>query len=107
MADRRSSLTPSQQMLLTEMQRVNFGRLEGLRVREGKLIMSPPPRVIRDVKIGGENGRRSEASLQDFALKKEVVELLVQIAHLNNATIHRIEVKHGLPFKMTIEEVSA
>ena len=101
------ALGPEGRLLIEMMQSVNFGRIEQLRVRGGELIMSPPPRVVRDVKIGGENGRRPEAHLSDFALKKEVVELLGQIACLNDATIHSIEIKHGLPFKMTVEEVTA
>ena len=101
------ALGPDNRHLVAMMQSVNFGRIESLCVRGGKLIMSPPPRVIRDVKIGGENGKRPEAGLQDFALKKEVVELLDQIARLNNATIHSIEIKHGLPFRMTVEEDAA
>ena len=100
-------LEPEGRLLIEMMQSMNFGRIEQLCVRGGKLIMSPPPRVVRDVKIGGENGSRPEANLSDFALKKEVVELLGQIACLNNATIHSIEIKHGLPFKMAVEEDAA
>jgi hypothetical protein len=36
MADRKPVLSPSQQELLTEMQRINYGRIEGLSVRRGE-----------------------------------------------------------------------
>lgn len=36
----KSSLSPSQQKLLTEMQRINYGRIEGLVVRSGQPVMN-------------------------------------------------------------------
>jgi len=87
------------------MQSVNFGRI-WVAVRNGRLVMTSPPRVIREVKIGGENGGRPESSLDDFLLKKEVVELLAHLATIEDATVC-IEIKHGLPFKLTVEEAAA
>ena len=99
------ALEPENQRLVKWMQSVNFGRI-WVSVRNGRLVMDSPPRVLREVKIGGENGRRPESCLGDFSLKKEVLELLEHISGIGNATVC-IEIKHGLPFKMTIEEVTA
>lgn len=107
MADRKSSLTPSQQKLLTEMQRINFGRIEGLSVRRGQPVMDPPPRVVREIKFGGENGPRAEAAKADFALKAQVRDLLAQLEALGDGVIPCIEIQRGLPFRMTVEEVCA
>lgn len=100
----KADLTPAGARLVKLMQGINFGCIEMLVVRDGEPVLNPPPRVIREVKFGGDNGRRLEASLSGFVLKKDVVELLSQITNLGNATIRSIEIKHGLPFKMTIEE---
>ena len=65
------------------------------------------PRVVRDVKFGGENGPRPESGLHDFALKAQVRELLEHLDAIGTGTIRTLEVKHGLPFRMQVEEVTA
>ena len=107
MADRKSSLTPSQQKLLTEMQRINYGRIEGLSVRRGEPVMDPPPRIIREIKFGGENGPRAEVGKPDFTLKAQVRDLFAQLEALGDGVIPCIEIQRGLPFRMTVEEVCA
>lgn len=107
MADRKSFLSPSQQKLLTEMQRINYGRIEGLPVRRGEPVMDPPPRIVREIKFGGENGPRPEMAMADFALKSQVRDLLAQLEALGDGTVACIEVQRGLPFRMTVEEVQA
>ena len=107
MADRKSSLTPSQQKLLAEMQRINFGRIFDLSVRDGQPVMDPPPRVIREIKFGGDNGPRPEAAKPDFTLKAQVRDLFVQLEALGDGVIPCIEIQRGLPFRMTVEEVCA
>jgi len=108
MADSKASLTPTRQLLLTEMQRVNYGRIENLAVHQGQPVFTPPPRVIREVKFGGENGPRPELSKSDFALKVQVRELFAQMEAMGDGLIVSIEIQRGLPFRMTIaEEVRA
>ena len=70
-------------------------------------MFDPPPRVAREVKFGGDNGPRSETAKGDFALKAQVRELLAQLEALGDGLVECIEVKHGLPFKMTVEEDAA
>jgi len=98
------ALEPEHQRLVNLMQAVNYGRIQGVPIRSGRIVLDPPPRILRDFKPGGDNGRRPESRLGDFALKKEVAELLNFIAGLDNATIHNIEISEGLPRKWTVEE---
>jgi hypothetical protein len=86
------------------MQHINFGRIDNLRIVNGDPIFDPPPRVIREVKFGGENGPRSEAGKDDFVLKEKVVEMFGDFDRLRNGTVEVLEVKHGLPFRMLILE---
>ena len=85
------------------MQGINFGRIENLLVQAGEPLFNPPPRVIRKLKIGGENGPRPEIGSEDFWLKDQVVELLEAIASLGEGAVPSIEVKHGLPFSVELE----
>ncbi len=85
------------------MQRLNFGRIEGLVVRRGEPVFDPAPKVIQNVKIGGEDGSRPEAISENFLLKKQVIELLLALADLGEGTVLTIDVKHGLPFSLEVE----
>src|SRR5438876_6036540 len=71
----KASLSAPRRRLLEAMQRLNFGRIEGLAIRSGEPVFQPVPRIIQDIKIGGENGPRAELSIEDFALKSSVIEL--------------------------------
>jgi len=102
-----SALTPCRRDIVGLMQRINFGRVEDLHVRNGEPVFDPPPRVIREVKFGGENRPRPEAAKADFALKAEVVDLFSKLAMLGNGVIAQLEIQHGLPFRMTYEEKDA
>ena len=103
----KSSLSPPPVRLIELMQWINYGRIEGLSVRGGQPVFDPPPRIVREIKFGGENGSRPEVAKADFALKAEVLELFAQMEALGDGVIRSIEVKHGLPFKMTVEEDAA
>ena len=99
----KSSLSSDRKRLIELMQRVNFGRIENLFVRDGEPVLDPPPRVVYEIKFSGENGPRPEAGIDDFAVKAQIVDLLAHFDRLRNATIELLTVKHGLPFGMHVE----
>jgi hypothetical protein len=86
------------------MQEVNFGRIERLKIENGDPVLDPPPRVIREIKFGSENGPRPESGSGSFALKAQVVELFRQLDEITNGEIELLEIKHGLPFRMLVQE---
>ncbi|HCF06303.1 MAG TPA: hypothetical protein DEU72_08760 [Desulfomicrobiaceae bacterium] len=100
----KASLTPARRRLLELMQEINFGRIEGLAVRGGEPVLDPPPRVVREIKFGGENGPRRELGSDDFALKAQAVEFFTHLSRLGDGTVEILEIKHGLPFRMSVEE---
>lgn len=99
----KSSLSEAQGCLVELLQNLNFGRIEGLWVKGGEPTFDPAPRIVRKLKIGGENGPRRETALPDFWLKQQTSEMLEAIAELGDGEILSIEVKHGLPFAMEVE----
>jgi len=103
----KMDLSPARRRLVELMQRLNFGRLEGLRVRNGEPFFDPPPRVIRSVKLGGDNGLRREASKEDFSIKAKVIELFDILDQIGNGVIERIDIAEGLPCSMTYQEDAA
>ncbi len=103
----KSSLSEAQSHLVELLQNLNFGRIEGLRVKAGEPTFDPAPRVLRKVKIGGDNNPRPETALPDFWLKQQTIEMLEAIAELGEGEVLSIEVKHGLPFSMEVELADA
>ena len=103
----KSCLSDAQVRLIELMQRINFGRIFDLKVRRGQPVMDPLPRVIRDIKFGGDNKPRPEAAKTDFALKAQVRELFAELEAMGDGVIPCIEIQRGLPFRMAVEEVNA
>ena len=101
---KKSYLSREGQTLVEQMQRINFGRIEHLPVRGGQPVWADQSRVIRKVKIGGENTPRVESDYGDFELKRQVIDLFDQLERIGDGLIHSLEIKHGLPFAMDIEE---
>lgn len=100
----KASLSAGRRRLVEMMQQLNFGRIEDLEIRSGEPLFNPAPRVVQDIKIGGENGPRPESLFPDFLLKNQVIELFEHFDRLCDATIASIDVKHGLPFKLVVEQ---
>ena len=100
----KSDLSPAHRWLMEVIQNLHFGRLERLTVRSGAPAFEPATRVVRTLKIGGRNDPRPQVSAADFVLKKEFVELFEQLMALGDATVARIDVAHGLPFVVEVEE---
>jgi hypothetical protein len=103
----KSSLNPPRARLVEWMQRINFGRIEGLAVRGGEPVIIPPPRIVREVKFGADNGPHPKTSTGDFLLKSQVREFFARLKAMGDGTIVSLEIKHGLPFRMIVEEDTA
>jgi hypothetical protein len=99
----KSSLSDGQSLLIELLQRLNFGRVEGLHVRNGEPVFDPAPRVLQKLKMGANNTERPEANLKDFLLKHQTIEMLQAIADLGEGEIVAIEVKNGLCFTLELE----
>lgn len=103
----KQDLSDCRRTFLELMQSVNFGRIEDLQISAGEPVLDPHPVVFREHKFGGENGPRPELGAADFLLKQQVVELFAFFDELQNGVIDVLELKHGLPFRMVVREVTA
>jgi hypothetical protein len=100
----QGGLSEPRRRLVRLMQKLLFGRIENLLVRDGEPEFDPPPTIIREHKFGGENGSHPKLRADDFLLKDQVVDLFRQFDALGNGVIAVLEVKHGLPFRMLVAE---
>ena len=85
---------------------LRFGRIEGLSVRGGKLVLSPWPRTIQHVKLGACEPATRHASADAFDLKQQVVDFFAIVRSLQAAEILDLQVRHGLPCELEIERRS-
>jgi hypothetical protein len=100
----KADLPEPRKRLVELMQRVNFGRIENLIVRNGEPVLTPAPRIIREHKFAGENGPRPELGTGDFRLKAQLTDLFNLLDKIGNGTIAVLTIKHGLPFLADVPE---
>ncbi|MCK4414407.1 MAG: hypothetical protein KAY32_12770 [Candidatus Eisenbacteria sp.] len=100
---RWGTLSPGRRRLIRLLQAVNFGEIRNLHVVGGEPVFDPPPRIIRHLKFGSDNGERRERHAEDFILMKQTRELLEALSALRNGHVARIGVKHGVPTDMEME----
>lgn len=101
---RRRNISAARQQLIEVFQRLNFGRIENLSVRNGDPVSPAARQIVREIKFGGDNESRPEMSLHDFCLKSQLVKLFECFDRWPNCQIEVLVVKHGLPFHMCLRE---
>jgi hypothetical protein len=94
---RLSNLSPQRQHLVRLCQRLNFGSIRGLAIREGDPVFDPPPLLFADVKLDRDDPPRPETELADFDLVQEVVHLMNRLDDLITTTIELLEIRAGIP----------
>jgi hypothetical protein len=103
----KGGLSTASCQLLELMQHINFGRIQKLVIHDGEPVLHPRPVIVCEIKLAGENGPRSELGSTDFLLKPQVVELFGYFNEMQSGVVDVLDIKHGLPFRMTVTEISA
>lgn len=99
---RKATLSPSRKQLVELMETIFFGRIECVGVRNGEPVLGSH-RVKTEVKLAGSNDTRSDRFRGDYELKDEVLGLLMTLDAIGDGLIESIQVKHGLPFLVTVD----
>ena len=87
------------------MQAVNYGELQGIRVRDADPVFDRASTVIVDAKLDKEEIPRRELDLLDFELSAEVVRLMIRLDELKSGTIQRLEIRAGMPRRLVFEKL--
>ncbi len=103
----KSDLNFPQQKLIELMQQINFGRISNIPVVGGNPELTADTIIEREIKLGGQNGKRPELEKDDFTLKQEVLTLIEHLTGMGDGVIRHLEIKHGLPFLIRIEDRAA
>lgn len=100
----KQSLSPARRRLVELMQEVNFGRIEGLYVRDGEPVLEHTPNVLRDIVFGKMNAPNPARGRDDFALKEQLIELFELFDRERSVTVESLVVQNGLPIRMTVAD---
>jgi len=99
------ALSPPRRNLVRLMQRIGFGHIEGLAVSGGEPVIDTQTRVVREVKFDAVCSV-TPSTESDYALKQQVLVLIEQLNAIGDSRINLIEIKHGLPFRMSIDDLT-
>jgi len=102
---RKSDLRARQRVLVETMQRARFGRIENLIVRDGDPVVERgTTRVVRSIRLEGENAPHPATDRDDTVLKASVVNLLQRLEEIGNGTVTVLRFGDGLPGSMEIDD---
>ena len=100
----KQSLSRDQQRLIEVFQRVRYGRIQRLQIRNGQPVLGPDLRWIRMVKVLGANDPHPLVKAADFLLRQEAVSFFQLLESIGDGEIQNLEVRNGLPFTFEVEE---
>ena len=95
----------SDKNLLAHINRIGFGSIENLELRDGIAVAIPTSREVQSFKQEGGDAARRVVAGSPFTLKACQVDFLNQLHAANNGFIRKIVIQDGLPIHFEIEEV--
>lgn len=98
----KGHLSAPRRRLVEVLQEIGFGRIEDLLVRDGEPVLEPPPRVLRDIRLGRCASPHPMRAAADFALRREVVDLFALFDRERHLVVERIEAQNGLPIRAVV-----
>ncbi len=100
-------LSQPRRQLFELLHDIYYGTIENLVIRNGEPVLDPRPKVIRKIKLGGDNGPKPFVPSAAYLSKPAVADLLGFLDGYGDGRVLSIEVQRGLPFQMLVEEVAA
>ncbi len=83
---------------------VYYGIIENLVIKDGEPVLDPRPRVVRKIKLGGDNGPKPFVPSAAYFANPAVADLLNFLDGCGNGEIQSLEAHHGIPFQMLVED---
>jgi hypothetical protein len=103
-ATRFLHLSQSRQLLVRLCQTVNYGHIYDVSVRDREPILKcQDTGVFIDIRLDVDEQPREKIATADFALGAEVTRLIALLDKIENGKISKIEVRAGLPRRVTLE----
>jgi hypothetical protein len=103
---RKCMLSPGRRDLIDLMFEIYYGQIENLVVCGGEPMLTPAPRIVRDVRLGRREVKRTVRNRRDFTLKAQLVDLFNHLDAIRDGVIDRIEIQAGLPFRIRVAKAA-
>ena len=101
---RFSQLSPGCQMLVRLCQSINYGHIRNLTVEDQEPVLQGTSVIATtDIRLDAEDPARGELVADDFIVCAEVRRLVALFDKVQNARISKIEVRAGLPRRISFE----
>lgn len=97
----RARLSPNRRRLLELLERLRYGRIENLIVRDGEPLFDPRPRIVRRVLLG--ESCRSEP-MRRGTLPPKIAELFSFFDDKRHVLVRAIVVQDHLPLHLVVDE---
>lgn len=97
-------LSGPQSRILKEMQRRNYGTLEGVLMKNGDPLITDETIVNQTIKIGGNNGPRREHRLHNYELKSAQIQFLEELKAIPDGSLFDVVFSGGLPLFIQMRE---
>lgn len=101
---RISDLCPAQRALVEEMQRIRYGTIEWLAIRDGLPEFVADTLCLPAYQIVGSNGPHPASDRDDTVHKAKVVTLLERFRQVGHGLVRVLKVVDGLPTGFILEE---
>jgi len=98
----KKDLSAPKKRLLELMREIHFGCIKRLVILNGEPVLDPLPEIVYTVKFSGAGELKPETKRDNFVLKAELSKFFANLDGLQNGTIERLEIKHGLPVLMDV-----
>src|SRR4051812_16685382 len=100
---RFSELSVARQDFVRECQRMPFGKIVGLLVRDAEPVFNTQTEVLIDIKLDADESARPEVQLPDFTICAELERLFANFDVIRNGSIENIEVRAGVPRRIIFQ----
>lgn len=97
-------LSPSRQKLADLMERIQFGRIEGLFVADGEPLFDPAPRVRR-LHVFGKPSNRPQSRPREECTARRLEELFELFDQEGSFVADELIVDSGLPVRLIMRDV--
>ena len=93
---RFSELSAPRQAFIRRCQRLGFGTIRDLEVRDCEPVLGPRTEVLLDLKLDRDEDSRAEQDPRDFVVSSEI-QRLSRLDSIRNGTVEQVEVRAGVP----------
>ena len=96
-------ISEQRRAFIRQCQRIGFGKIVDLAVRDSDPVFVQQTQVLFDVKLDSDQNPRAEQDLKDFLLSAESLRFFSKLDAIRNGAIELVEVRAGIPRRMVFK----